>query len=127
MTCDSLSLGAAGSCSDLFNTVLYSGYLKSICNLAMVCFLITAGLAIDAIKVNTPSLSVWTGDPCLPSPHPWVTCGTSDLSSQPVIVAVWVPAALSHFKLQLEFNQLVVCLRTGRVLQKNLPRNSMSL
>lgn len=57
----------------------------------------TAGLAIDAIKVNTSSLSVWTGDPCLPSPHPWVTCGTSDLSSHPVIVAVWVPTAFEPF------------------------------
>ncbi|CAK9262269.1 unnamed protein product [Sphagnum jensenii] len=34
-------------------------------------------LAIDEIKSSYPNLAEWTGDPCLPSPHPWLTCSNN--------------------------------------------------
>ncbi|CAK9869304.1 unnamed protein product [Sphagnum jensenii] len=34
------------------------------------------GIAIEEIKSNM-NLTDWTGDPCVPVPHPWVTCSTN--------------------------------------------------
>jgi hypothetical protein len=31
-------------------------------------------LAIEEIKSSYGNLGVWTGDPCFPYPHPWLTC-----------------------------------------------------
>jgi hypothetical protein len=33
-----------------------------------------AALAIEEIKSSYENLGVWTGDPCFPYPHPWLTC-----------------------------------------------------
>ena len=41
-------------------------------------------LAIEDIKA-TLNFTEWSGDPCLPSPHPWVVCSTS---APPEITAV---------------------------------------
>ncbi|KAH8946588.1 hypothetical protein BDL97_12G103800 [Sphagnum fallax] len=35
-------------------------------------------LAIENIKLSYTNLVNWTGDPCVPTPHPWLTCRTSD-------------------------------------------------
>ncbi|CAN5975966.1 unnamed protein product [Sphagnum jensenii] len=35
--------------------------------------------AIEEIK-SSMNLTDWTGDPCVPVPHPWVTCST-DINS----------------------------------------------
>jgi hypothetical protein len=43
-------------------------------------------LAIEEIK-SIYNLTDWSGDPCFPIPHPWVTCGF-DSNSIPSIVAV---------------------------------------
>ncbi|KAH9541909.1 hypothetical protein CY35_14G089000 [Sphagnum magellanicum] len=46
-------------------------------------------LAIEEIKSSYGNLGVWTGDPCLPYPHPWVTCSNvSFLQNSPSIIAV---------------------------------------
>ncbi|CAM6057655.1 unnamed protein product [Sphagnum tenellum] len=46
-------------------------------------------LAIEGIKTSYPQLAEWTGDPCLPYPHPWVTCNTINASvNNPFIIAV---------------------------------------
>jgi uncharacterized protein YjbI with pentapeptide repeats len=46
-------------------------------------------LAIEGIKTSYPQLAEWTGDPCLPYPHPWVTCNTINASvNSPFIIAV---------------------------------------
>ncbi|CAM6057654.1 unnamed protein product [Sphagnum tenellum] len=46
-------------------------------------------LAIEGIKSSYPQLAEWTGDPCLPYPHPWVTCNTINASvNNPFIIAV---------------------------------------
>ncbi|KAH9541939.1 hypothetical protein CY35_14G090200 [Sphagnum magellanicum] len=46
-------------------------------------------LAIEGIKTSYPQLAEWTGDPCLPYPHPWVTCNTINASvNSPFITAV---------------------------------------
>ncbi|CAK9266720.1 unnamed protein product, partial [Sphagnum jensenii] len=34
------------------------------------------GIAIEEIK-SSMNLTDWTGDPCVPVPHPWVTCSTN--------------------------------------------------
>ncbi|KAG0614721.1 hypothetical protein M758_6G198900 [Ceratodon purpureus] len=53
-------------------------------------------LAIENIKA-TMNLTEWTGDPCLPYPHPWVQCNTSGtVLTPPKIVAV----ILSGYKLK---------------------------
>ncbi|KAH9541971.1 hypothetical protein CY35_14G090600 [Sphagnum magellanicum] len=45
--------------------------------------------AIEGIKTSYPQLAEWTGDPCLPYPHPWVTCNTINASvNSPFIIAV---------------------------------------
>ncbi|CAM6065270.1 unnamed protein product [Sphagnum tenellum] len=44
-------------------------------------------LAIEEIKLNHSNLANWTGDPCVPTPHPWVTCSTSN-STAPIITEV---------------------------------------
>jgi hypothetical protein len=43
-------------------------------------------LAIENIKLSYTNLVNWTGDPCVPTPHPWVTCSTSD--TLPIITQV---------------------------------------
>ncbi|CAK9213741.1 unnamed protein product [Sphagnum troendelagicum] len=43
-------------------------------------------LAIENIKLSYTNLANWTGDPCVPTPHPWVTCSTSDTA--PIITQV---------------------------------------
>ncbi|CAK9200256.1 unnamed protein product [Sphagnum troendelagicum] len=43
-------------------------------------------LAIENIKLSYTNLVNWTGDPCVPTPHPWVTCSTGDNS--PIITQV---------------------------------------
>ncbi|CAK9213740.1 unnamed protein product [Sphagnum troendelagicum] len=43
-------------------------------------------LAIENIKLSYTNLINWTGDPCVPAPHPWVTCSTSDTG--PIITGV---------------------------------------
>jgi hypothetical protein len=43
-------------------------------------------LAIEEIK-SIYNLTDWGGDPCLPIPHPWVTC-RFDSDSIPSITAV---------------------------------------
>ncbi|KAH8968230.1 hypothetical protein BDL97_03G118100 [Sphagnum fallax] len=48
--------------------------------------LTTNALAIEEIKSSYGNLGVWTGDPCLPYPHPWLTCSVLDNSSS--IIAV---------------------------------------
>ncbi|CAK9218329.1 unnamed protein product [Sphagnum troendelagicum] len=46
-------------------------------------------LAIEGIKTSYPQLAEWTGDPCLPYPHSWVTCNTINASvNNPFIIAV---------------------------------------
>ncbi|CAM6057704.1 unnamed protein product, partial [Sphagnum tenellum] len=46
-------------------------------------------LAIEEIKSSYGNLGVWTGDPCLPYPHPWVTCSNiSILQNSSSIIAV---------------------------------------
>ncbi|CAM6018927.1 unnamed protein product [Sphagnum balticum] len=46
-------------------------------------------LAIEEIKSSYGNLALWTGDPCLPYPHPWVTCSNvSILQSSSSIIAV---------------------------------------
>ncbi|KAH9531332.1 hypothetical protein CY35_19G033000 [Sphagnum magellanicum] len=46
-------------------------------------------LAIEEIKSRYENLALWTGDPCLPYPHPWVTCSNvSILQSSSSIIAV---------------------------------------
>jgi hypothetical protein len=46
-------------------------------------------LAIEEIKFSYGNLGVWTGDPCLPYPHPWVTCSNvSILQNSSSIIAV---------------------------------------
>ncbi|KAH8942289.1 hypothetical protein BDL97_14G091000 [Sphagnum fallax] len=46
-------------------------------------------LAIDEIKSSYGNLGVWTGDPCLPYPHPWVTCSNvSIFQNSSSIIAV---------------------------------------
>ncbi|KAH9532386.1 hypothetical protein CY35_19G090500 [Sphagnum magellanicum] len=44
-------------------------------------------LAIEEIKLSYSNLANWTGDPCVPTPHPWVTCSTSS-STAPIITEV---------------------------------------
>ncbi|KAH8936909.1 hypothetical protein BDL97_17G111500 [Sphagnum fallax] len=44
------------------------------------------GIAIEEIK-SSMNLTDWTGDPCVPVPHPWVTCST-DMNSVLSITAV---------------------------------------
>jgi hypothetical protein len=45
--------------------------------------------AIEGIITSYPQLAEWTGDPCLPYPHPWVTCNTINASvNSPFIIAV---------------------------------------
>ncbi|CAK9863549.1 unnamed protein product [Sphagnum jensenii] len=43
-------------------------------------------LAIENIKLSYTNLVNWTGDPCVPTPHSWVTCSTSDTA--PIITEV---------------------------------------
>ncbi|KAH9531367.1 hypothetical protein CY35_19G034300 [Sphagnum magellanicum] len=43
-------------------------------------------IAIEEIKLSM-NLTDWTGDPCVPVPHPWVTCST-DINSVLSITAV---------------------------------------
>ncbi|KAH9569083.1 hypothetical protein CY35_03G113400 [Sphagnum magellanicum] len=46
-------------------------------------------LAIEEIKSSYGNLGVWTGDPCLPYPHPWLTCSNkSTLDNSYSIIAV---------------------------------------
>ncbi|CAK9873679.1 unnamed protein product [Sphagnum jensenii] len=46
-------------------------------------------LAIEEIKSSYGNLGVWTGDPCLPYPHPWLTCSNvSVLDDSSSIIAV---------------------------------------
>ncbi|KAH9541954.1 hypothetical protein CY35_14G090500 [Sphagnum magellanicum] len=46
-------------------------------------------LAIEGIKTSYLQLAEWTGDPCLPYPHAWVTCNTINASvNNPFIIAV---------------------------------------
>ncbi|CAK9869574.1 unnamed protein product [Sphagnum jensenii] len=46
-------------------------------------------LAIEEIKSSYGNLALWTGDPCLPYPHPWVTCSNvSIIQSSSSIIAV---------------------------------------
>ncbi|CAK9864699.1 unnamed protein product [Sphagnum jensenii] len=46
-------------------------------------------LAIGEIKSSYGNLGVWTGDPCLPYPHPWVTCSNVNiLQNSSSIIAV---------------------------------------
>ncbi|CAM6027539.1 unnamed protein product [Sphagnum balticum] len=46
-------------------------------------------LAIEEIKLSYGNLRVWTGDPCLPYPHPWLTCSdVSNPHNSPSIIAV---------------------------------------
>jgi len=48
-----------------------------------------AARAIEGIKTSYPQLAEWTGDPCLPYPHPWVTCNTINANvNSPFIIAV---------------------------------------
>ncbi|CAK9198322.1 unnamed protein product [Sphagnum troendelagicum] len=44
--------------------------------------------AIEGIKASYPQLAEWTGDPCLPYPHAWVTCNTINMLNRPFIIAV---------------------------------------
>ncbi|CAM6003260.1 unnamed protein product [Sphagnum balticum] len=45
--------------------------------------------AIEGIKASYPQLAEWTGDPCLPYPHAWVTCNTiNSIINRPFIIAV---------------------------------------
>ncbi|KAH9541936.1 hypothetical protein CY35_14G090100 [Sphagnum magellanicum] len=45
--------------------------------------------AIEGIKASYPQLAEWTGDPCLPYPHSWVTCNTINAYvNSPFIIAV---------------------------------------
>jgi hypothetical protein len=48
---------------------------------------VRAALAIEEIKLSHSNLANWTGDPCVPTPHPWVTCSTSG-STAPIITEV---------------------------------------
>ncbi|KAH8968241.1 hypothetical protein BDL97_03G118200 [Sphagnum fallax] len=51
--------------------------------------LTTNALAIEEIKSSYGNLGVWTGDPCLPHPHPWLTCSNvSVLDDSSSIIAV---------------------------------------
>jgi hypothetical protein len=46
-------------------------------------------LAIEEIKSSYRNLGVWTGDPCLPYPHPWVKCSNINiLENSSSIIAV---------------------------------------
>jgi Leucine-rich repeat (LRR) protein len=46
-------------------------------------------LAIEEIKSSYGNLGVWTGDPCFPYPHPWVTCSNVNiLQNSSSIIAV---------------------------------------
>ncbi|CAK9189813.1 unnamed protein product [Sphagnum troendelagicum] len=46
-------------------------------------------LAIEEIKSSYGNLGVWTGDPCLPYPHPRLTCNNiSVLRGSSSIIAV---------------------------------------
>ncbi|CAK9204789.1 unnamed protein product [Sphagnum troendelagicum] len=47
-----------------------------------------AALAIEEIKSSYGNLGVWTGDPCLPNPHPWVTCFNISIFQNSSIIAV---------------------------------------
>ncbi|KAH9532379.1 hypothetical protein CY35_19G090200 [Sphagnum magellanicum] len=44
-------------------------------------------LAIEEIKLSYSNLANWTGDPCVPTPHPWVTC-ISTSNTAPIITEV---------------------------------------
>lgn len=46
-----------------------------------------AAHAIDAIKSHM-NLNEWTGDPCVPVPHAWVTCTPLDVNQPPQIIVV---------------------------------------
>jgi hypothetical protein len=47
-------------------------------------------LSIEEIKsAYMDQLAEWTGDPCVPYPHPWVTCSIVDVTvTNPSIIAV---------------------------------------
>jgi hypothetical protein len=83
-----------------------------------------AALAIEGIKTSYPQLAEWTGDPCLPYPHPWVTCNTINASvNNPFIIAVWViflwkhheltKAQCTHLKLNWRFSCLNQVVKFG--------------
>ncbi|KAH9530821.1 hypothetical protein CY35_19G004000 [Sphagnum magellanicum] len=44
-------------------------------------------LAIEEIKLSYSNLANWTGDPCVPTRHPWVTC-ISTSNTAPIITEV---------------------------------------
>jgi Leucine-rich repeat (LRR) protein len=44
-------------------------------------------LAIEDIK-SCLNLTEWTGDPCLPYPHSWLTCNNVNMTTSPSIIAV---------------------------------------
>ncbi|CAM6043068.1 unnamed protein product [Sphagnum compactum] len=75
-------------------------------------------LAIEEIK-SIYNLTDWSGDPCLPFPHPWVTCGF-DSQSIPSIIGV----NLAHYNLSGPishgFNNLV------NLIQLDLQNNALN-
>ncbi|CAK9271121.1 unnamed protein product [Sphagnum jensenii] len=78
-------------------------------------------LAIEGIKTSYPQLAEWTGDPCLPYPHAWVTCNTINASvNSPFIIAV----NLSGYNLTGPFSPSFVQLTNLTTLA--LDNNSLS-
>ncbi len=75
-----------------------------------------AARPIEGIKASYPQLAEWTGDPCLPYPHAWVTCNTTIYSFIPSIISVWVIFLWKHHELtkpqctHLELNWRFSCL-----------------
>lgn len=54
---------------------------------ASVCVCVCTALAIEDIK-SCLNLTEWTGDPCLPYPHSWLTCNNVNMTTSPSIIAV---------------------------------------
>jgi len=65
--------------------VVLTQMVRADCNKAGV-----AALSIEEIKsAYMDQLAEWTGDPCVPYPHPWVTCSIVDVTvTNPSILAV---------------------------------------
>ncbi|CAN5965854.1 unnamed protein product [Sphagnum jensenii] len=75
-------------------------------------------LAIEEIK-SIYNLTDWGGDPCLPIPHPWVTC-RFDSNSIPSITAVNLAQYNLSGPISHGFNKLL------NLMQLNLQNNSLS-
>ncbi|CAM6057671.1 unnamed protein product [Sphagnum tenellum] len=80
-------------------------------------------LAIEEIKSSYGNLGVWTGDPCLPYPHPWVTCSNvSILQNSSSIIAVLGGNPICKnlqlsFDFEISYHQQLNCRYNNTVLR----------